>query len=42
MHIETTRPAMPGRRLVQRAQADRVHGTLTRRELRRIVAEMVD
>ena len=42
MHIELNRPAMAGRRLAQRAQAERVPGILSPRELRRIVAEMVD
>ena len=42
MHIEMNRPALAGRRQASRTQADRVQGTLSRRELRRIVAEMVD
>ena len=47
MQMEMNRPATAGRRPLARAQAlraqaDRAQGTLSRRELRRIVAEMVD
>jgi hypothetical protein len=42
MQIEMNRPALAGRRPASRSSAERVPGTLSRRDLRRIVAEMVD
>ena len=43
MQIEMNRPASPGQRAAANlARPQRVRATLSRRELRRIVAEMVD
>ncbi len=42
MQIEMNRPAKAGQRAANAARQNRVQGTLSRRELRRIVAEMVD
>lgn len=42
MQIELNRPAKPGHRAPMAARTPRVPGTLSRRELRRLVADMVD